>query len=144
MGSEEWRFRPSKTTCWHTGELLLLWLRLDNIWIRICIFQRQGLDPATPNILVCPKSNDPFYVVTYFMKWVTTSWTDVRIKCYTWLNNIKKIRIRTLPSFASCRKSSQLNSFRALILILKLMAVYPFITPAIMVNLRSSNISALR
>ena len=24
---------------------------------------------------VCPGSSDPFYVVTYYIKWVTTSWT---------------------------------------------------------------------
>ena len=24
---------------------------------------------------VCPKSSDPFFVVTYYIKWVTTSWT---------------------------------------------------------------------
>jgi len=24
---------------------------------------------------VCPKSSAPFYIVSYFMKWVTTSWT---------------------------------------------------------------------
>ena len=24
---------------------------------------------------VCPGSSDPFYIVTYYMKWVTTSWT---------------------------------------------------------------------
>ena len=24
---------------------------------------------------VCPRSSDPFYVVTYYIEWVTTSWT---------------------------------------------------------------------
>ena len=24
---------------------------------------------------VCPGSSDPFHIVSYFMKWVTTSWT---------------------------------------------------------------------
>ena len=24
---------------------------------------------------VCPRSSDPFYIVIYYMKWVTTSWT---------------------------------------------------------------------
>ena len=24
---------------------------------------------------VCPRSSDPFYVVTHYIKWVTTSWT---------------------------------------------------------------------
>ena len=26
-------------------------------------------------ITVCPGSSDPFYVVSYYIKWVTTSWT---------------------------------------------------------------------
>ena len=25
---------------------------------------------------VCPKSSDPFCIVTYYIKWVTTSWKD--------------------------------------------------------------------
>ena len=25
---------------------------------------------------VCPRSSDPFHVVTYYIKWVITSWTD--------------------------------------------------------------------
>ena len=25
---------------------------------------------------VSPRSSDPFYIVTYYMNWVTTSWTD--------------------------------------------------------------------
>ena len=25
---------------------------------------------------VCPRSSDPFFIVTYSIKWVTTSWTD--------------------------------------------------------------------
>ena len=24
---------------------------------------------------VCPRSTDPFYIVTYYIEWVTTSWT---------------------------------------------------------------------
>ena len=24
---------------------------------------------------VCPGSSDPFYILTYYIKWVTTSWT---------------------------------------------------------------------
>ena len=25
---------------------------------------------------VCPRNRDPFYIVTYYIKWITTSWTD--------------------------------------------------------------------
>ena len=38
---------------------------------------------------VCPRSSDPFYIVTYYIKWVTTSWTHSIIFCYT--NNVKKM-----------------------------------------------------
>ena len=27
---------------------------------------------------VCPRSSDPFYIVGYYIKWVTTSWTYSR------------------------------------------------------------------
>ena len=26
--------------------------------------------------VVCPRSSDPFYIVTYYIRWVTTSWTQ--------------------------------------------------------------------
>ena len=26
-------------------------------------------------LTVCPRSSDPFYIVSYYIKWVTTSWT---------------------------------------------------------------------
>ena len=27
-------------------------------------------------LYVCPGSSDTIYIVTYYLKWVTTSWTD--------------------------------------------------------------------
>ena len=30
---------------------------------------------------VCPRSSDPYYIVTYYIKWVTTSWTH---STYIW------------------------------------------------------------
>ena len=32
---------------------------------------------AKTTITVCPGSSDPFYIVTYYIKWVTTSWTHI-------------------------------------------------------------------
>ena len=26
-------------------------------------------------ITICPRSSGPFYIVTYYIKWVNTSWT---------------------------------------------------------------------
>ena len=31
---------------------------------------------------VCPRISDPFYIVTYYLKWVTTSWTDGTLFLY--------------------------------------------------------------
>ena len=37
--------------------------------------------PVPPYCKVCPRSSDPFYVVTYYIKWVTTFWTH-RTHCH--------------------------------------------------------------
>ena len=31
--------------------------------------------PLAAGPTMCPRSSDPIYVVTYYIKWVTTSWT---------------------------------------------------------------------
>ena len=36
---------------------------------------------------MCPRSSDPFYLVTYYIKWVTTSWTY----CIAEKSNMKKL-----------------------------------------------------
>ena len=33
---------------------------------------------------ICPRSSDPFYIVTFNIKWVTTSWTDGLHTMYKW------------------------------------------------------------
>ena len=40
----------------------------------------------------CPKSIDPFYTVTYFLKWVTTSWTDGNA-------NVQSLKLISFESF---------------------------------------------
>ena len=45
---------------------------------------------------VCPGSNDLFYIVTYYIKWVTTSWT------YSTLKD-KRIPEPTLPRIFTAR-----------------------------------------
>ena len=27
-------------------------------------------------ITICPRSSGPFYIASYYIKWVTSSWTD--------------------------------------------------------------------
>ena len=34
------------------------------------------------DLTVCPRSSDPFYIVTYYIKWVTTSLTGARPGTY--------------------------------------------------------------
>ena len=44
---------------------------------------------------VCPISSDPFYIVTYYIEWVTTSWTYCITKLQSYnarrLDNIYKL-----------------------------------------------------
>ena len=43
----------------------------------------QGLVQLFPFMFnVCPKSLDPFYIVTYYIKWVKTSWTYLIISLF--------------------------------------------------------------
>ena len=44
-------------------------------------FLRARLSP----LAVCPRSLYPFYIVTYYIKWVTTLWTYCRIVGCNWL-----------------------------------------------------------
>ena len=59
---------------------------------------------------VCPGSSDPFYLVTYFIKWVTTSWTYSMIHIFPSLMpsihqkilfSAMQYRIHSIPSFMS-------------------------------------------
>ena len=35
----------------------------------------QSCQLANAGAAVCPRGSDPFFVVTYYIKWVITSWT---------------------------------------------------------------------
>ena len=49
---------------------------------------------GTPLYTVCPGSSDPFYIVTYYKKWVTTSWTYCILEHYILYIYFYKILIR--------------------------------------------------
>ena len=53
---------------------------------------------------MCPRSSYPFYILTYFMKWVTTSWTD---GTYTLkiLSELSIEKCTTLKGFRSLTES---------------------------------------
>ena len=39
------------------------------------LFTRKNEMSSIHVLTVCPRSSDPFYIVSYYIKWVTTSWT---------------------------------------------------------------------
>ena len=39
------------------------------------IFNHTHQGTACTEHTACPRSSDPFYIVSYYMEWVTTSWT---------------------------------------------------------------------
>ena len=39
------------------------------------IFTAKHFDLTLGSTTVCPESSDPFYMVSYYIRWVTTSWT---------------------------------------------------------------------
>ena len=40
------------------------------------------LEAPTEICTVCPRSSDPFYIATYYTKWVTTSWAYSKIHAF--------------------------------------------------------------
>ena len=48
---------------------------------------------------ICPRSSDPFYKVTYYIKWVTTSWTYSIYMCVCVLsmNHIIRAQFNSVP-----------------------------------------------
>ena len=45
---------------------------------------------------VCPRSSDPFYIVTDYVNWVTTSWTDGIVVVKIFVASISSIFLMTL------------------------------------------------
>ena len=43
---------------------------------------------------ICPRSSDPFYIVSYYIKWVTTSWTYSMSHYKTFIEVVFGTRIR--------------------------------------------------
>ena len=38
---------------------------------------------------VCPRISDPFYIVTYYIKWLTTSWTHRNMTAGKIIKNVQ-------------------------------------------------------
>ena len=48
-----------------------------NIWID----RKSDKKALLLSYTICPRSSDPFYIVSYYIKWVTTFWTYSKSKC---------------------------------------------------------------
>ena len=63
-------------------EIISFWFYSPERWVLSCLlcnflpfpFSLLGL-LYHHHSTICPRSSDPFYVVCYYIKWVTTSWT---------------------------------------------------------------------
>ena len=59
---------------------------------RICIYvSLEGIHINT----ICPRSSDLFYIVSYYTKWVTTSWTHSNIQKFDGAEMVTQIMLRT-------------------------------------------------
>ena len=65
-----------KLTCFVLSHSSVPGLEFTKIWR---IFQVQNKKQIVANT-IRPKSSDPFYIVTYYINWVTTSWTHSMVK----------------------------------------------------------------
>ena len=54
---------------------------------KLIFWSTQSSALSSINHTVCPESSDPFYIVTYYVKWVSTSWT--------YCKRINKIKLLT-------------------------------------------------
>ena len=62
-------------------------LRIFDVWTRrgelgcyITYFCKPGASHPGLGTTVCPGSSDPFYIVSDYIKWVTTSWTHSKVQ----------------------------------------------------------------
>ena len=59
---------------------------------------------------VCPKSSDPFYIVSYYIKWVTTSGTYSITQSMNIRNQIfgnKKVTKPSLDDITDCMENTR-------------------------------------
>ena len=71
-----WKLVLTRTIIWLTlqpGELV--YSSSSNFVVSFCHLADFRFSPV---YAVCPGSRDPFYAVSYYKKWVTTSWTYSR------------------------------------------------------------------
>ena len=73
------------------------------IWISLILQNSNRLSGTRSDHLYRPGSSDPFYIVTYYMKSVTTSWT-YRSLTITWITEAI-IYLDVHPRISCCRDS---------------------------------------
>ena len=70
-------FGPTSFSCTTISKILSI-VHTNHIPLRPGLNISPDFDVNTYTI--CPRSSNPFYIVTYYIKWVTTSWT-LSISC---------------------------------------------------------------
>ena len=50
------------------------WSKFLSIFFTDAVKEIIATNPDSRRTTVCPRSSDPFYIVSYYIKWVTTSW----------------------------------------------------------------------
>ena len=84
----------NRNTLFFQNVRTIFWATKYIIWVPCIVHKGLYFLPdswfptATINVLgrntVCPWSSDPIYIVGYYIKWVTTSWTDSMMVLMTW------------------------------------------------------------
>ena len=70
---------------------------------------------------ICPRSRDSFYIVSYYIKWITTSWTHSTMIL---LFDISMVRSISLSFHPSCLWKVDHHSFNELLQLLQLTLAY--------------------
>ena len=65
---------------------------------------------------ICPGSSDPFYIVTYYIKWVITSWTHSinNLNIYEFVTEIGPVTFKIISKiviYYTARKIMRINQF---------------------------------
>ena len=53
---------------------------MQNVNIFVHINQHENVVCKLLIAVICPRISDPFNIVTYYIKWVTTSWTESTVR----------------------------------------------------------------
>ena len=76
--------RHKRLTYWVSQKLPQICTTSALVYCKFILKQMQYLSCS-----VCPRSSYPFYITTYYIKWVTTSWTHSSYPIYIVIHYVK-------------------------------------------------------